>query len=83
MIHRAVPDEAVASAAAALVAELRTSATVALGLTKHCINGALDTGLVAAMEQEAMALELSSRTADFREGLTAFTERRDPNFEGR
>ena len=30
-----------------------------------------------------MALELSSRTADFREGLARLPERRDPNFEGR
>ena len=30
-----------------------------------------------------MALELSSRTGDFREGLAAFRERRDPTFEGR
>ena len=30
-----------------------------------------------------MALELSSRTSDFREGLRAFTERARPDFEGR
>jgi hypothetical protein len=30
-----------------------------------------------------LALELSSRTADFREGLVAFKEHRDPHFEGR
>ncbi len=35
------------------------------------------------MHNESMALELSSRTADFREGLLAFTERRDARFEGR
>ena len=40
-------------------------------------------GIVEAMEREALALELSSRTTDFREGLSAFNERRDPHFEGR
>ena len=32
---------------------------------------------------EAFALELSSRTGDFKEGLLAFRERRSARFEGR
>jgi 2-(1,2-epoxy-1,2-dihydrophenyl)acetyl-CoA isomerase len=83
MIHRAVPAGEVGAAAGELVAELAGGATVAIGLTKRCIHTGLDRGIVEAMEAEAMALELSSRTGDFREGLQAFTERRDARFEGR
>jgi 2-(1,2-epoxy-1,2-dihydrophenyl)acetyl-CoA isomerase len=83
LIHRAVPEAELAVSVEGLVEELATSATVAVGLTKHCLNGALDGGLLEAMERESLALELSSRTNDFREGLRAFTERRDPTFEGR
>jgi 2-(1,2-epoxy-1,2-dihydrophenyl)acetyl-CoA isomerase len=83
MIHRAVPDDAFDAAVDELVGELRASATVAVGLTKRGIHGALDGSMVEAMEAESMALELSSRTADFREGLRAFKERRDARFEGR
>ncbi|WP_426573927.1 enoyl-CoA hydratase/isomerase family protein [Aquihabitans sp. McL0605] len=83
MIHRSVPDDAFDEAVAALVGELHDSATVALGLTKRLLHGALDGGMAEAMEAESMALELSSRTADFREGLVAFKERRDPRFDGR
>ena len=83
MIHRAVPDAELDAAAEELVAELAAGPTVAIGLTKRGINAALDGGIVEAMEAEAMALELSSRTGDFREGLAAFKERRDPEFEGR
>jgi len=75
MIHRAVPADSLDAAADELVAELRTSATVAVGLTKRCIHTALDGGIVDAMADEALMLEMSSRTADFREGLRAFTER--------
>ncbi len=83
MIHRAVPAGDLDAAVADLVAELRASATVAIGLTKRCLHTALDGGIVDAMADEALTLELSSRTADFREGLRAFTERRDPRFDGR
>jgi 2-(1,2-epoxy-1,2-dihydrophenyl)acetyl-CoA isomerase len=44
---------------------------------------ALDGGIVDAMAGEALMLEMSSRTADFREGLRAFSERRPARFEGR
>lgn len=83
LVHRAVPDGELESATAALVERLAGGATVAIGLTKHCIHRSLETGLAAAMQGEAFALELSSRTADFREGLKAFVERRAARFEGR
>ncbi len=83
MIHRAVADDELASTAEGLVAELAAGATVALGLTKRCIHTALDGTMIDAMADEALALELSSRTGDFREGLRAFQERRDATFEGR
>jgi 2-(1,2-epoxy-1,2-dihydrophenyl)acetyl-CoA isomerase len=83
MIHRAVPDVELDTAVEALAGELVSSATVAIGLTKRCIHAGLDASVVDAMEHEALALELSSRTADFREGLSAFKERREPRFTGR
>jgi 2-(1,2-epoxy-1,2-dihydrophenyl)acetyl-CoA isomerase len=82
IFHRAVPDGELESATAALVGRLAGGPTVALGLTKHCIHRSLETGLVEAMQAEAFALELSSRTADFKEGLLAFKERRAARFEG-
>ena len=76
MIHRAVPGAELARRGRWAGGRAGApSATVAVGLTKHCVNGALDGSILEAMEREAMALELSSRTSDFREGLRAFTER--------
>ena len=76
---RFTPDETVDD----LVARLAAAPTVALGLTKRCIHRALDGSLSEAMEAESNALELTSRTADFKEGLAAFREGRPPRFEGR
>jgi 2-(1,2-epoxy-1,2-dihydrophenyl)acetyl-CoA isomerase len=83
MIHRAVPEAELDAAVDELVAELAACASVAVGLTKNCIHRSLEVGLSEAMATEAMALELSSRTADFKEGLLAFKERRDAKFVGR
>lgn len=82
LIHRAVPDDELESATAALVGQLASGPTVAIGLTKHCIHRSLETGLAESMQGESFALELSSRTADFKEGLLAFKERRAARFEG-
>jgi len=43
----------------------------------------LETGLAAALENEAYAEELAIRSLDFKEGLRAFRERRKPDFKGR
>lgn len=83
LVHRAVPTAEVAATAEALAAELAVGPTVALGLTKWLLHQGEARALEAHLADEAFALELSSRSEDFREGLKAFTEKRDPDFRGR
>lgn len=82
-IHAAVPAPDLDAAVDALVAQLAAGPTVTLGLTKWLLHAARDASLDQHLRNEGFALELSSRSQDFREGMTAFRERRDPRFEGR
>jgi len=83
MIHAAVDDAQLESATEALVAQLAGAATIALGLTKWLIHRSFDVDLADALVNEAFALELSSRSKDFKEGMAAFSEKRPPRYEGR
>jgi 2-(1,2-epoxy-1,2-dihydrophenyl)acetyl-CoA isomerase len=82
-IHRAVAPGALDGECAALVAQLAHAPTVALGLAKWLLHEGASGSLEAHLANEAFALELSSRTEDFREGMHAFREKRDPQFRGR
>jgi 2-(1,2-epoxy-1,2-dihydrophenyl)acetyl-CoA isomerase len=83
LVHRAVPQAELGVAVDELVNRLAAGPTVALGLTKWLLGSGAELGLDPQLRNEAFALELSSRTADFREGLQAFVERRSPEFGGR
>ena len=83
MIHRAVPAGEVDAVAGDLVTTLAKSATVGLGLAKWLLHVGATAPLDEHLRNEAFAMELSSRSEDFREGLKAFGEKRDPQFGGR
>jgi 2-(1,2-epoxy-1,2-dihydrophenyl)acetyl-CoA isomerase len=83
LIHRAVVPDRLDDESAALVGQLASAATVAVGLTKRLLNGGLALDLQSHLANEASALELSARSEDFKEGLRAFNEKRAPGFQGR
>jgi 2-(1,2-epoxy-1,2-dihydrophenyl)acetyl-CoA isomerase len=82
-VHRVVPSAEVEAEADKLAARLASGPTVSLGLTKWLLHAAADASLEPHLQDEAFALELSSRSEDFREGLAALKERREPRFKGR
>ena len=83
LIHRAVPAAELDTAVDEVVEQLASGPTVALGLTKWLLAAGQSEGLEAQLQNEALALELSSRSEDFREGMKAFVDKRPPEFRGR
>jgi 2-(1,2-epoxy-1,2-dihydrophenyl)acetyl-CoA isomerase len=83
LVHEAAPAAELDSRAAELVARLAAAPTVAVALTKQALLRSAEAPLARALVDESFGLELAARTADFREGLAAFTDRRDPDFTGR
>jgi len=83
LIHASVPAADLDAEIDAVLARLAGGPTVALGLTKWLLHAGASSGLEAHLREEAFAMELSSRSEDFREGLAAFVEKRHPRFTGR
>lgn len=61
---------------------LATGPTVAYGLIKRQIDGSDTMSFDEAVEGEARAQHITYSTKDLREGITAFLEKRDPEFRG-
>jgi 2-(1,2-epoxy-1,2-dihydrophenyl)acetyl-CoA isomerase len=83
MVHRAVPSDQVDVTAERLIDELASAATVAVGLSKLLIHRAWGADLERHLADEALAIELSSRSDDFHEHARARRDKRDPKFQGR
>lgn len=66
-----------------LLNRLAAGPTVAIGLAKQSLAYAAHATLPDTMNAELAGLELACRTADFKEGLAAFRDRRTPDFQGR
>jgi 2-(1,2-epoxy-1,2-dihydrophenyl)acetyl-CoA isomerase len=65
-----------------LAERLANGATGALGLIKRDLNRALSVNLETALEYESYQQESAGKSADFREGVMAFIEKRPARFGG-
>jgi 2-(1,2-epoxy-1,2-dihydrophenyl)acetyl-CoA isomerase len=82
LVNRVVPHDELMAASTGLARRLAQGPTRAFGLTKRAFRHALGASLEAALDYEAHMQELAGRTADHREGVTAFFEKRPARFEG-
>jgi 2-(1,2-epoxy-1,2-dihydrophenyl)acetyl-CoA isomerase len=83
LISEVVEDDRLAERAAERAAELAALPTRGVALTKRLFDHAENATLEEQLELEAQLQAAATQTADFREGVDAFLEKRDPRFEGR
>ncbi|AOP45286.1 enoyl-CoA hydratase/isomerase family protein [Streptomyces lydicus] len=83
LVNRVVPDDALTATAREWAERLAAGPTRALTLTKQLVNASLESDRATAFAAEATAQEINMATADAREGVASFVERRDPTYRGR
>jgi 2-(1,2-epoxy-1,2-dihydrophenyl)acetyl-CoA isomerase len=82
LVNRVVPHDEVEKVAGEWAARLAAGPTRSIALTKALLNRSLDSDRAQAFCEEALAQELNMQTHDANEGVDAFVERRDPDYQG-
>ncbi|MGF1684915.1 2-(1,2-epoxy-1,2-dihydrophenyl)acetyl-CoA isomerase PaaG [Photobacterium minamisatsumaniensis] len=83
MIWQCVDDNELMAVAMGLGQHFATQPTTGLGYIKRAINSSSNNTLSEQLDLERDLQRLAGRTADYREGVSAFFEKRQPVFEGK
>ncbi|CAN5204152.1 2-(1,2-epoxy-1,2-dihydrophenyl)acetyl-CoA isomerase PaaG [soil metagenome] len=82
MINHVVPSAELAAEAAKLASKLAAGPTGSIGRIKRMLNASFSNDLTAQLALEHECQIESGRAADFKEGVSAFFEKRPPGFTG-
>ncbi|MFL5981144.1 MAG: enoyl-CoA hydratase-related protein [Gaiellaceae bacterium] len=83
LVARVVAREAWLEEAKRVARDIASKGPVATRLAKEAVDRAYETELQLGVEYERRSLSLALASDDAKEGLTAFTEKRRPDFKGR
>jgi 2-(1,2-epoxy-1,2-dihydrophenyl)acetyl-CoA isomerase len=82
MINRVVPAESLLDEAGKLAAKLAAGPTGSIGRIKRMLNSSFSNDLRKQLDLEHECQIESGKSADFKEGVSAFFEKRSPGFGG-
>lgn len=81
-INRVVPNDELQAAAMELAVQLASGPTAAFGTVKRLLQSSYNTSLETQLDNEASGIASMAKSADGKEGITAFIEKRAPRFTG-
>jgi 2-(1,2-epoxy-1,2-dihydrophenyl)acetyl-CoA isomerase len=82
IVTRVLPEKDLIKEATALAGLLAAGPTKAFGATKRLLQSSLTESFEGQMKNESRSISEMARTADGREGISAFVGKRTPNFKG-
>lgn len=82
-VNRVVPGEILLQETIHIAEKLTRKSGISIGITKKIMNQHLHKDLKLLLELEAQGQDICFQTADFKEGVKAFFDKRDPNFIGK
>jgi enoyl-CoA hydratase len=83
LVNAVVPPDQLKTKVRELATELMGKPPIAIKLSKALINNSTETHPYVGLWQEAEAFGIVASTEDFNEGVTAFLEKRKPQFKGK
>ena len=82
MLYKVFPDETFADEALKIAGTLAVMPTKGLAYTKQVLNHSIINSWEEQLQDEDIFQQRAAQTADYKEGVQAFLEKRPPNFRG-